>query len=321
MKKLVVALAGAVLFAAAFAAYSWLELRSGYEQGEELASRIAALEAQQVARPFVPPAPPPLSPAPAEAAAPAQVTTIPAAVPAPPAPRQEATGAGPASAPMADMVAQLMQGDQGRDLMRAMMAQMYPDLATELDLTPEEMRQFVDLMAQQQQDLGLESMGLMAGGPQDPAARQELQGKLVEKERAHEAELAALLGSKYPRWEEYQHTAAARQQVQQLRSALVSSDSPLTEAQSTRLVTAFAAEQKRLAQDERNFTNSAAALASPDMMQETMQRAVESQRRLVDVAAPHLSSAQLERFRRQVEQQVTVLNATMGLMGGQGGQP
>jgi hypothetical protein len=198
------------------------------------------------------------------------------------------------------------------------MAQMYPDIEQEMGLTRQEKEKLFDLMSSE----GLDSADLLLADTQDPAARREVQRKMVESTRTQEAKLAALLGSKYPKWADYQSTAAARQEVDQLRRALSASGNPLSDAQSAQLVAAFADKRKRSDKENRDWSTSSAAIDSPDMMQEMMQREADSQLRLVDVAAPILDAAQMSRYKRQVEQQAAMLRATMGLMGqGAGGKP
>lgn len=206
--------------------------------------------------------------------------------------------------------------DFTRTMLRSVMSQMYPDLAAELGLTDEEARKLLDLVVEQQLDLTSESVAMMTAGT-DPAAMQATQRKMVEKQEAHERELSALLGSKYPKWEEYQGTAAARQQVAQLRGTLAAGGNPLSEAQEKSLVAAFAKEQSRVAREQREWMASSAALSSSNVMQDSLNQALEGQRRLLDVAAPILDATQLAQFRRQVDQQASMLGAVMGMMGAQ----
>jgi hypothetical protein len=224
---------------------------------------------------------------------------------------------------MAGML-EAMQSPQGRELtrnmMRSVMSQMYPDIATELDLTAEETGRLFDLLVKQQEELSADSMGLLTGGG-NPAAMQDIQRRIVEKERAHEQELSAMLGSKYAKWEQYQSTAAARQQVSQLRTTLAASGNPLSEAQEKSLVAAFAREQGRIEREEREWMRSSAALSSPNMLQESVKRQVDGMRRQVELAAPILDASQLSQFRRQVDQQASMVGAMLGMMGGQGAAP
>jgi hypothetical protein len=313
MKKLVLMLTAAVIMAGVVTTNLWLNLRAEHAKAEALAARVAAAESARLSQTSMPPSPV----MPVAAALNPQTVAAPAAIAVPPAPQQSAAEAGktPMNAVLKAMITPEGQ-DATRIMMRGVMTQMYPDIEQELGLTPQEKQQLFDLLAMD----GQESAALMLSGGQDPAATRELQRKLVEAQRAQEAKLAALLGSKYPKWEDYQSTVAARQQVDQLRRTLGASGNPLNDAQANQLVAAFAAEQRRSNKEIRAWSISAAAINSPNMMQESMQRSVATQGRLVDVAAPILDSAQLERYRRQVEQQASMLRATMGMLGA-GGKP
>jgi hypothetical protein len=238
-------------------------------------------------------------------------------------PAAQPSGNEAARSPMAGML-EAMQGPQGQDamgsMMRTAMLAMYPDVGAELDLTPDEVDKLFDLLARQQQELMTDSAGLFAGA-NDPAATQELMRKTTEKEQAHQREQEVMLGGKYPKWQEYQSTAAARQQVAQLRTVLGASGNPLSEAQEKSLVAAFAREQARSEREMREWSTSSAAMNSPNIVQETMQQAVAAQRRRVEVAAPILDATQLGQFRRQVDQQARMLEAMSGMMGGMGATP
>jgi hypothetical protein len=315
MKKLVLVLTIAVLATGVVATKLWLDLRSEHGKAVEIQARLTAAQSKQLEQAAVPQSLGPAVPviavtAPQPAAAPAVVAAAPAAQP---------TATAPANTAMQGML-EAMATPEGQDatraMMRGMMAQMYPDVAQELGLSEQEKEKLFDLLATE----GLDSAGLMVGGAQDAAATREMQRRMVEAERAHEAKVSALLGSKYPNWEEYQGAAAARQQVDQLRRTLGASGNPLSEVQSKALATAFAAEGIRADKANREWSRSSAAINSPNMMQETIQRAVDTQNRFVDVAAPILDTVQLDRYRRQVEQQTTMLRATMGMMTG-GGAP
>lgn len=318
MKKTISVTAAMVLVAGVLATYFWFQLRDERQRGSELIARVEALEAATPVAPLPGVAPSPTSVAgpqgPASAATPSVAQ----------APRAGANAQANAKAPGAAMLEALVGAagsEQMRTMMRQMMEQMYPDVATELQLTPEEKEKLFDLMARQQDDMAGEAMGLMMGS-RDPAAARELQRKLVEKEAAYEREFAALLGGKQTQWEQYQHTAAARQQVDQLKNTLAAGGNPLSEAQHKALVTAFAAEVGRSEKAEREWMTSAAAVESPNFMQESMKRELDTQRGLVDVASPHLNPQQLAAFRKQVEQQERMLQATMGMFGGgQGNKP
>jgi hypothetical protein len=324
MKKLVVVLGAGVLVAGIAAANLWQDLRDEREQNRQLAAQAAAMPVPGPPQVPVPPSPPPESVAPPSAALTAAAPTTARSEPEPPAPPPAASASqaqGADANPLATALANPQTTEFVRSMMSSMMAQMYPDLAEELDLSPEEAQKFLALLASHQGELGVESLQLMTGGMNNPAAMQDLQRQLAEQQRANEAEVARTLGSRYPRWQVYQATAAARQQVNQLSTALSAAGRPLSESKTQALVAAFAREQEQVQKEERDWSGSDAALNSPNMIAESLQRAAESQRRTIDIAAPHLDAEQLALYRRQVEQTINMAGAVMGLMGGGGGAP
>lgn len=322
MKKLVAVLAVAVVGAGVLAVYLWQDLRAEREQNRQLAARAAEVTVPAPAAALPPPlpvAPEPVAPATVAAVSAPETKPVPEAASQPAAqPAQQPANAN--ANPLAAMLANPGAKDMVRTMMRGMMEQMYPDLAEELGLTTAEAEQLMDLLAKHQGDLSADSLDMLAGGG-DPAAMQQTQRKLLEQQRANEAEVAAMLGSRYPKWEEYQATATARQQVQQLGTVLGAAGKPLSEAQTLSLTTALAAENGRLMKEERDWSESGAAQNSSNMLAESLQRAAESQRRSVDVAAGHLDAEQLALYRRQVEQTISMTNAMSGLLGGQGAGP
>lgn len=321
LRGLVIALGIATVAVVTLAVRLWPEVGRQREANAALLARVTALESAQVAgaAAAVPQsdagALPPLATATPGVATPATTSARASA-----GQDQTSPAAQAARPPMADVL-EAMQGPGGQDFTRTMlrsaMTQMYPDLAAELGLTDEEAGKLLDLMVKQQLDLTAESVAMITGGTDDPANMQATQRKLVEKQEAHERELAALLGGKYAKWEEYQGTAAARQQVAQLRGTLAAGGNPLSDAQEKSLVAAFAKEQSRVTREQREWMASSAALDSSNIMQESLKQALEGQRRLLDVAAPILDATQLAQFRRQVDQQASMLGAMMGMMGGQ----
>lgn len=322
-------LAAAVLVSGAAAAKLWMDLRDDRTQGNELAARIAALEAAPPVAPLSMP-----QSASETAASDVQSVQAPAApatsaqTPVPPPPPATATTppaiaparAGGQPSPAAALAGVMQNRELMGTMMRGMMSQMYPDLAEAMGFNQQEVDAFFDLMARHQEEQTEDSAALLTAASQDAEARREIQRRLVEKQRAQENELAAHLGAKYGKWEEYQATAAARQQVDQLKTRLAGAGNPLSDEQADTLVAAFSAEQKRILAETREWNLSPAAIDSPNLLQETMQRTVTSQRQLLDVAKPHLTAAQSEQYRLQVDQQSSMLQAMMGMMGAAGGQ-
>lgn len=311
MRKLVTGLGLAFLAIAIVGVHLWREVRTERERNMQLEARVAELQPAQavLSTPAVTLA---SVSAPSVAAAPDTPSTA-----ASPAPARSPTSG--ASTFVAE-IQQSLNTPEGQEFTRTMMRMslelQYADLAKELNLSAEEVGKLLDLLAKQTTDVGTDSANLQSDSTRDRAAREQAARQLAEKEQAYEAEAAALLGSNYPKWKEYQRTAAVRQreayerqQLDQLRNAVSSSSDPLGDTQFQALNTALAAEQKRIDQDSRGLT-----------MQEQVRRLDESNRRLMDVAAGHLNSVQLERYRRHLEQQQEMARAMMGAMGAVGAQ-
>lgn len=315
MKKLAMVLGATFLIISIVAANLWRELRTQNEQNSQMAMRVAAVESAQLAQVAMSRPPEPATPPPAaDSALSMAVQTAPADTAAPAAREQ------PARRDTNSLIAGLQQSmdtPEGREfartMMRMMLAQEFPDLAKEMNLSPEEAEKLLDLLAARRVDLGT---GLQAGrSTRDPAAREEMSRALADRERAFEAELVAILGDNYPKWAEYQRSAAdrqregyARQQVEQLRNAVSSSSNPLGDAQFQLLNTALAEEQRRIDQDSRGLTT-----------QQQLQRLTEDNRRLAEVAAAHLNSGQLDGYRRYLQQRTSTMRAMVGVMGGEQG--
>jgi hypothetical protein len=305
LQKLSLILGAALLVISIIAAQLWLELRAEREQGRQLLAHAPVQEPAPAAPVADPPLAESVAPMPA---APAQSGT------------RETSPAGEANQVVAGLQ-ETMNTPQGREFVRTMMVTMlhqeYPDLAKALNLSQAEADKLIDLLAGQRAELGMEA-GLRLAGTQDPAARQEQARQLAEKEQAIEAEVAALLGDRYPKWQEYERTAATRrraqsasQQKNQLRAAIGSRNNPLSDAQFEPLAAALAVEQQRIDQDSRGLS-----------MQQQLQRITEDQRRLADVATVYLNAEQLERYKRHLQQQAQMARAVAGMVdGAMGAQP
>lgn len=320
MKKPVVLWAVATLLATLAVAYVWAQLSAARARGAELSARVTALESapQPVPTPAVATAQP--QSAEVSAAKPA-IDVSPAAsarVIATPAP----AAAEPEPAPLMQAMLQAMQAsgvmDEERGMMRTMMGEAYPNLASELGLSADEANRFLDLLASQGAGSMEDAMAMMEGGPPDSAARAAVLRRTEERERAQEAQQAAMLGSKYTKWQNYQHLVAARNEIRQLTTLLATGENPLTDAQAKELLPVLTAEQRRIAQQERDWTKSRAAVQAPNLMQAYTTRMLEVQQREIDVVAKHLTTAQAEQYRRKKEQDLAMTRAMMGMFGGSG---
>jgi hypothetical protein len=200
-----------------------------------------------------------------------------------------------------------------RSQVRAALVQQFPDLAAELRLTPAETEKFMDLLARQASGMTGDALGMMTGGSGDAA--QAAQRRMIEKQLASEREIANALGSRYPAWQDYQGTAAARQEVTQLRSLLGTGPDALTEAQTAPLVAAIGAERTRINKEEQNrMTAAVRSSQSLNLMEDQLKNMSSQNERLVGAATGHLSASQLDRYKRMLSQQETMLRTIMGSM-------
>jgi hypothetical protein len=91
---------------------------------------------------------------------------------------------------------------------------------------------------------------------------------------------------------------------------------PLNEAQTQSLTTAMVADQQRQRQDAQSMARTPPPNpADPDyrakMQEYTLKRVEDDNRRLLEVAAPHLNARQLAAYREQMEQQSTMNRMSM----------
>jgi hypothetical protein len=300
MNKLVLPLAAAVLASVA-ALNSWLRLTEVRTQAAAVRARISELQSQRLAA-GLQSAPPSMQATPSVSPAP---TTQPAGAELPAQPSNSARpNERSATDALADVFRQQFATPEGRELLYAQLRlaipEQYPGLGRELGLSPAELEKLYDILARQQSNLTADTMTTTGDQPQDAAARQERQRKRAEMRQASEAELKATLGSKHAQWQEYQKTLPLRQQVSQLQASLGSGNNALSDSQARPLVTALAAEQARIREEQRL----APAPANRQGFQETQRlRRAEESRRLLDVAAGHLTTQQLDGYRRMLEQE------------------
>ncbi len=295
MKKLATGLGVTLVIIGIAAVYLWRELDTQRQLNAAAVTRVTALESMHPAESVVASGVAGMQAAavmPAPAAQAGQVSTAPAA---------RGQSASRSANPLLAQAGQLRNSPEGREFQRVMMRQMleqqYPDLAKTMNLSPENAGKLLDLLVKQRIDLAADRLSLQPG--------EEMARSLARKEQAYEAELSAMLGSSYTKWQEYQRTAMERQQAEyarvereDMRNAISSGNAPLTDAQFQYLDSALAAEQKRIDQESRGMS-----------LQQQLQRMPETNRRLAEVAAAHLNPQQLDRYKRYLEQQEEMAHA------------
>lgn len=176
---------------------------------------------------------------------------------------------------------------RGRQLWRAMFEIMYPDLRQALDLTPEEADRLLDLLAAHQ----VANRGLLYN---DKSA-EERAAAIQQAQREQEPELQALLGIKYPQWQDYDETLPAWRLVRDLRASLDAAGMPLADAQAKPLVSALADVQRTYNQQVRSLVEAKSGKEALDRQK------AERNNRFLQVAASHLPPGQFENFRAVLE--------------------
>lgn len=310
----VTGLAAGVLGVGLAAGMQWRDLRSELAQGAQLRERVGALEeAQLAAAAASPPSTPSILPV---VAAPQPAGTA-AAAPAAPATSPPAASAAPAAAkPLTTAEAVLANPqvmEMTRSMLRQLLPQQYPDIATEMNMSAAEVEKLFDTLARQQMDFDMSgSMAMFMGGQLDPAAVQDMERKMQQQQKAHEAELAAQLGSKYAQWQDYQGTAAARQQVDRLQ-AVLDAENRLSEAGRKSVIAALAVEEARFTRQQREEPM-AGGRNMQEMLQKELERTTEYNQRRIQAASPHLTVAQRDAYKRLLDQQTSMANMMMRSM-------
>ena len=304
MKRTVAALAVALVALGGGAIHLWRQLDASRQQIADLQARLKQMEAAQQAAadlfgwqlaslmgraaPLVPTAP--------EASATPQ-TTPPSTVVAGISSEMLATLRQRAASPEGRA--------QARRLKRSTLFVLYPELGKQLNLSVEEANKLFDVLAQHEVALEEDGREVIAAGN-----TAEYKRMAEASTQAAEADLVAMLGSRYPQWQQYKDTLPGLRQVIDLRPMLIADGNPLSDAQARPLIAAVAAEDNRM--DEEAF----APMQSGRSYQEALRlrTSSESTNRLVNAAAPYLNPQQLERYRQMLERDREYRRTTMSVV-------
>lgn len=222
----------------------------------------------------------------------------PPATTVPPSPAESQHASAPTN-PQAPAHTQRLSNPEGRDVTRTMwrmsLPGTFPGVGEALEMSSQELDNFFDLLARQQSDLGEDTAGLLTGQARDPAARLEWHRRIVEQQRANDAQLREALGSRYDKWQEYQSALSVRQQVSEL-NAILQPENQIPAAQLDPLITALTNQHFRLSQDLRQWNTSEAAINSPRLLDEHMRRTVDNHRELLRTASGYLTTDQQEAY-------------------------
>lgn len=198
---------------------------------------------------------------------------------------------------------------------RMTLPQNYPGLVEELGLSREEADQLFDLLAENQVSTA-NQLPIGTNGQIDQAAMQEFTRARQEQQAKLNESVAALLGSRYGQWQEYEQTRPARMQVTQVGRTLESVGMPITDAQRRPLTAVYIAEQKRQTQERQSMIREVTRdpQSQARLQEESIKLQAESNRRILEAAASHLSSEQVDALRQSFEQQQAMSRASSRLM-------
>lgn len=180
---------------------------------------------------------------------------------------------------------------RSRLTMRTLLEQSNPDIGEALGLTPEEERKLLDLLASHQERTSAVFRNAPVG-----ASAEERGAVLQAKQQENDAELQAMLGSRYSQWKDYNESRQAWQQRRDLRAVLEASGMPMTDGQSKALISALSAEHRGI-----NLQLREAASQSKPLSERMRRYTPERRQQLLAAAAPHLGPQQLEGFRGMLE--------------------
>ena len=189
---------------------------------------------------------------------------------------------------------------------RLRMQRGYPQLVAELGLSADEAERFLDLLAEH--SLRENELAMKEQPGQNPMNRRRELYEQAEKERR------AFLGEeRFRTWVEYQNSTGARGLVNELRTQLATTSSPLREEQVKPLVKALATEhQRHAAERQENYqsetfggqwTEETPASQQIAYMERRAELIEESLDRQQEAAEMHLDSVQQRQFNDMLDRQ------------------
>lgn len=276
------------------------EVASGRQQIAQLKVQLEERDARNAVLAVAPPSSPNVP-----AAIPELQAARPVAESSPPAPDNQALMA-TATQDFITRVQALSSSPEvmarSRQTMRTLLEQSNPDIGEALGLTPEEERKLLDLLVTNQE----RTTAAYRNAPEGASA-EERSAAIQARQQENEAELQAMLGSKYSQFKDYNESRQAWQQRRDLRAVLEASGMPMTDAQSKALIAALSTEHRVINQQLRDSASQNRSLS------ERMRRYTpERRQQLLAAAVPHLSPQQLEGFRglleRSAEQEQSMLS-------------
>jgi hypothetical protein len=182
---------------------------------------------------------------------------------------------------------------------RANLQLRFPNLATDLGLSQQEVDALLNVVADYQlrQDAAITD-AMNSGSPGQGATPADLVRAQQEVDQQRRNAMAALIGpERAAAYQEYEETAASRRRAVNLGEMLTQAGKPLSAAQSKSLSAALVTEQRR--QEGESKVTATSPLA---VQQALADRAIDGDRRVLAAAAAFLDAQQLELVRARFEQ-------------------
>jgi len=179
----------------------------------------------------------------------------------------------------------------------------YVDLAKSLQLSPEIMDRFLNLLARQEIMNSAHEQAAAYSRPPDEAGIEERKRELERHAQDIAAERRAVIGDEgMARWNEYWRTQGARSQLRSLQMQLVDSNNALRDEQMEPLVSVLSAERERHTTEREALFAESSSKPNPsaaDTMKHMERRFAlieQSIQRQRDAAAPYLDREQMAAF-------------------------
>jgi hypothetical protein len=192
-----------------------------------------------------------------------------------------------------------------------------PDLAEELGLSDKEAERLFNLLSEIEIAEQVESLALVNNAIPDQATVAETQRRQEAQQRQQDESLRTMLGGKYSLWREYQQTLGDRRRIRSLGQQLAAAGVPLSEIQTRSLTATLISEQQRQRQTARIPAREFPNPHDPDyrakMLEQQAKSTEEDNRRIVDAAAPVVSTRQLAVLRDLLQQQADMSGISMRL--------
>jgi hypothetical protein len=237
--------------------------------------------------------------------------------------------------------AALLRDPEYRDAMLAQqkfgLRQSNPNLARDLDLTPEQADRLFSTLAEQQMRSMETPNPWVLGEQPDQAKVQEFQRKMMEQQTANENELKRALGeAKYREYQEYQSLSGVRWEADRVRTALANAGVPLDDNLTKPLLKTLQDQQQKMLQQQMAMapatataTNSIVAVgglsarlttdngSTPDMVQmqeQALDFQAQHQKRQRDALAHVLTPEQLKVIEEQHNSELQMQRAQLRMM-------